>query len=219
MSLTLPCSTLEPCRETHSFCLPPPRHHILLLLYSDCGHALIWDKRTGAAVRALRGDRRIVNCVESHPHDPVLATSGIDYSIKLWSPCAPPSCGAERRWAGHPSCLPDEAGDGSSLAEPLASDVNSLASVLERNAATLGGGGGGGDRGGSAGGQEGAFAAVMQGMQFRLLRALVAHREDAVDIFGREAGVEGGEWRGGAGNGEEDGEEGGDDSIGSSLDE
>ena len=200
-----------------SFFLPAPRHHILLLLYSDCGHALIWDKRTGAAVRALRGDRRIVNCVESHPYDPVLATSGIDYSIKLWSPCAPPS-GAERRWAGHPSCLPDEAGDGSSLA----SDVHSLASVLERNAATLGGGGGGGDSGGSGGGQEGAFAAVMQGMQFRLLRALVAHREDAVDIFGREAGAGNGEEGGGGGgegDGGEDEEEEGDDSIGSSLDE
>ena len=30
----------------------------------------------------------MVNCVQPHPTDPILATSGIDYDVKLWSPTA-----------------------------------------------------------------------------------------------------------------------------------
>ena len=29
-----------------------------------------------------------MNCVQPHPTDPILATSGIDYDVKLWSPTA-----------------------------------------------------------------------------------------------------------------------------------
>lgn len=29
-----------------------------------------------------------VNCLEPHPHIPVLATSGLDHDVKLWSPSA-----------------------------------------------------------------------------------------------------------------------------------
>jgi hypothetical protein len=32
--------------------------------------------------------RHVVNCVSPHPFLPLLATSGIDYDIKLWSPTA-----------------------------------------------------------------------------------------------------------------------------------
>ena len=32
--------------------------------------------------------RHVVNCVQPHPTLPVLATSGIDYDIKLWFPTA-----------------------------------------------------------------------------------------------------------------------------------
>ena len=30
--------------------------------------------------------RHVVNCVQPHPTDPYLATSGIDYDVKLWAP-------------------------------------------------------------------------------------------------------------------------------------
>jgi WD repeat-containing protein 42A len=30
-----------------------------------------------------------VNCLEPHPHTPVLATSGLDHDVKVWSPSAP----------------------------------------------------------------------------------------------------------------------------------
>jgi WD40 repeat protein len=42
---------------------------------------------TGALVTALRGDRYVVNCIDSHPTAPLLASCGIDATVKLWSPC------------------------------------------------------------------------------------------------------------------------------------
>lgn len=53
---------------------------------SDCGHIFIWKKKGGEIVRVMEGDRRIVNQVESHPNIPVLASSGLEKSIKLWVP-------------------------------------------------------------------------------------------------------------------------------------
>ncbi|XP_072035667.1 DDB1- and CUL4-associated factor 6-like [Amphiura filiformis] len=55
---------------------------------SDCGHVFIWDRHTSELVMLLEGDRHVVNCVQPHPFDAVLATSGIDYDIKLWAPLA-----------------------------------------------------------------------------------------------------------------------------------
>ncbi|XP_037080420.1 DDB1- and CUL4-associated factor 6-like [Pollicipes pollicipes] len=55
---------------------------------SDCGHVFIWDRHSGRLVTILEADRHVVNCVQPHPLDPVLATSGIDYDIKLWAPLA-----------------------------------------------------------------------------------------------------------------------------------
>lgn len=44
---------------------------------SDCGHLFIWSKRDGVLRHCLKGDSRIVNCVEPHPQLPfTLATSG-----------------------------------------------------------------------------------------------------------------------------------------------
>jgi hypothetical protein len=42
---------------------------------------------TGALITALRGDRYVVNCIDSHPTAPLLASCGIDATVKLWSPC------------------------------------------------------------------------------------------------------------------------------------
>ncbi|KAI4366549.1 hypothetical protein MLD38_022412 [Melastoma candidum] len=56
---------------------------------SDDGRWFIWEKRTGRLVKMLLGDEAVVNCVQCHPFDCVVATSGIDNTIKLWSPTAP----------------------------------------------------------------------------------------------------------------------------------
>lgn len=59
-----------------------------ILSGSDCGHMFAWDRDTGELVMMMEADRHVVNCVQPHPHDPILATSGIDYDVKLWSPTA-----------------------------------------------------------------------------------------------------------------------------------
>ncbi|KAH9639958.1 hypothetical protein HF086_008053 [Spodoptera exigua] len=54
---------------------------------SDCSYIYIWDKKTESIVQWLVGDiHGVVNCVESHPKCPVLATSGLDKDIKIWMP-------------------------------------------------------------------------------------------------------------------------------------
>ncbi|XP_027353621.1 WD and tetratricopeptide repeats protein 1 isoform X2 [Abrus precatorius] len=56
---------------------------------SDDGRWFIWEKRTGRLVKMLNGDESVVNCVQCHPFDFVVATSGIDSTIKIWTPTAP----------------------------------------------------------------------------------------------------------------------------------
>ncbi|XP_057533698.1 protein ALTERED SEED GERMINATION 2 isoform X2 [Amaranthus tricolor] len=56
---------------------------------SDDGRWFIWEKKTGRLVKMLCGDEAVVNCVQSHPFDSVVATSGIDSTIKIWTPIAP----------------------------------------------------------------------------------------------------------------------------------
>ncbi|XP_077262259.1 DDB1- and CUL4-associated factor 8-like isoform X2 [Temnothorax americanus] len=54
---------------------------------SDCGNIFIWDKNTEAVVQWMPGDDQgVVNCLEGHPHIPILATSGLDYDVKIWEP-------------------------------------------------------------------------------------------------------------------------------------
>ncbi|XP_050562052.1 DDB1- and CUL4-associated factor 8 isoform X4 [Spodoptera frugiperda] len=54
---------------------------------SDCSYIYIWDKKTESIVQWLVGDLSgVVNCVESHPKCPVLATSGLDKDVKIWMP-------------------------------------------------------------------------------------------------------------------------------------
>ncbi|KAL8261506.1 hypothetical protein R6Q59_025555 [Mikania micrantha] len=55
---------------------------------SDDGRWFIWEKSTGRLVKMLAGDGTVVNCVQSHPFDCVVATSGIDNTIKIWTPLA-----------------------------------------------------------------------------------------------------------------------------------
>lgn len=58
---------------------------------SDCGHIFIWDRATADLCMLLRGDDHVVNCVQPHPTLPYLASSGIDYDVKIWAPvgCEP----------------------------------------------------------------------------------------------------------------------------------
>lgn len=55
---------------------------------SDCGHVFVWDRYTCEVVMLLLADSHVVNCIQPHPSLPLLATSGIDHNVKLWSPLA-----------------------------------------------------------------------------------------------------------------------------------
>lgn len=53
---------------------------------SDDGSIFFWDRKTTNNIRILKGDSSIVNCVQPHPTCCLLATSGIEHRIRLWSP-------------------------------------------------------------------------------------------------------------------------------------
>ncbi|KAI9823882.1 MAG: hypothetical protein M1832_002199 [Thelocarpon impressellum] len=53
---------------------------------SDSGHVFIWDKKTSELINILEGDGEVVNVVQGHPYEPMLAVSGIDHTIKIFSP-------------------------------------------------------------------------------------------------------------------------------------
>jgi len=53
---------------------------------SDCGHIFIWERQGGRLVMLLQADEHVVNCLQPHPTEPLLASSGIDHDIKLWAP-------------------------------------------------------------------------------------------------------------------------------------
>lgn len=53
---------------------------------SDDGNLFIFERPSGAVVDVLNADKSIVNCVQPHPYICLLASSGIDHEIRLWSP-------------------------------------------------------------------------------------------------------------------------------------
>lgn len=52
---------------------------------SDCGRIMVWEKDTAKLVMAFPADDRVVNCFAPNPCNYSLASSGIDYDIKLWA--------------------------------------------------------------------------------------------------------------------------------------
>ena len=61
---------------------------------SDDGRVFIYEADSGALVRALTADDEVANCVCPHPHEAVLATSGIETAVRLWAPGGTPTEGA-----------------------------------------------------------------------------------------------------------------------------
>lgn len=53
---------------------------------SDDGNFFIWDRHTTKRLNILEGDGEVVNVVQGHPYEPMLAVSGIDHTIKIFSP-------------------------------------------------------------------------------------------------------------------------------------
>lgn len=63
---------------------------------SDCGRIFIWRKKDGELLRAMEADKHVVNCIESHPHMPLMASSGIETDIKIWTPGGTEELGSPR---------------------------------------------------------------------------------------------------------------------------
>lgn len=56
---------------------------------SDDGRIFVWSKKTGKLLNTVRGDKRVVNCLQPHPFSKfLLAASGIDNTIKIFMPTA-----------------------------------------------------------------------------------------------------------------------------------
>jgi nuclear receptor interaction protein len=51
---------------------------------SDSGHCFIWDRKTTEVVNILEGDGEVVNVVQGHPYEPMIAVSGIDSTVKIF---------------------------------------------------------------------------------------------------------------------------------------
>ncbi|PRW39165.1 WD and tetratricopeptide repeats 1-like [Chlorella sorokiniana] len=60
---------------------------------SDDGRVFIFRTATGECIRVFTADEDVANAVQPHPHLPVLATSGIESTVKLWSPEGEPTTG------------------------------------------------------------------------------------------------------------------------------
>lgn len=52
---------------------------------SDDGAFYIWDKNSTNLIKAVYGDMQILNCLQPHPSICMLATSGIEPAVKIWS--------------------------------------------------------------------------------------------------------------------------------------
>ncbi|KAJ6648158.1 WD and tetratricopeptide repeats protein 1, partial [Pseudolycoriella hygida] len=55
---------------------------------SDDGHFFIWERPSNMITSIYKADMTIVNCVQPHPFICLMATSGLDNEIRLWSPQA-----------------------------------------------------------------------------------------------------------------------------------
>ncbi|PWA62877.1 DDB1- and CUL4-associated factor 8 [Artemisia annua] len=55
---------------------------------SDCGRMFIWRKSDSELIRVMEADKQVVNCIEAHPRTTMLASSGLERDIKIWTPSA-----------------------------------------------------------------------------------------------------------------------------------
>ena len=76
------CNTTTDIKEANFF----GSNGQFIVAGSDDGSFFIWDRNTTNIARVLRGDDSIVNCLQSHPNCCLLASSGIDPVVRLWSP-------------------------------------------------------------------------------------------------------------------------------------
>lgn len=93
---------------------------------SDCGHVFFWERKTESIVQfLLADDNGVVNCLEPHPQLPFLATSGLDWDVKIWVP----SCEEEPTLSGLAQTIKENKRSGWAN-HPDSSESQSLPQVL-----------------------------------------------------------------------------------------
>jgi len=75
------CNTTTDIKEANFLC-----NDQYIMAGSDDGKFFIWNRETANIERVLIGDDHIVNCLQSNPFAPILATSGIDPVVRIWQP-------------------------------------------------------------------------------------------------------------------------------------
>lgn len=76
------CNTTTDIKEANFF----GNDSNYIIAGSDDGNFFIWERPTNIITEVFNGDKSIVNCVQPHPYICLLATSGIDHEVRLWSP-------------------------------------------------------------------------------------------------------------------------------------
>lgn len=76
------CNTTTDIKEANFF----GNDGQFIIAGSDDGSFFVWEKKTSNLVHVMRGDESIVNCLQPHPYICLLASSGIDPYVRLWSP-------------------------------------------------------------------------------------------------------------------------------------
>jgi nuclear receptor interaction protein len=91
---------------------------------SDDGNFFIWDRKTTKILNILEGDGEVVNVVQGHPYEPMIACSGIDSTVKIFGP------GGDNRER-------TKAAQGIDVANPAGSAHSSLRFGIRRRARQL----------------------------------------------------------------------------------
>lgn len=76
------CNTTTDIKEANFF----GNDSNYIIAGSDDRNFFIWERTTNLISEVYRADGNIVNCVQPHPTTCLLATSGIDSTVKIWSP-------------------------------------------------------------------------------------------------------------------------------------
>lgn len=121
---------------------------------SDDGRVFIFRTATGECIRVFTADEDVANAVQPHPHLPVLATSGIESTVKLWSPEGEPTTGGnigeavrrnQERLKEGPTVL---RGIDPRIIAALTDNPELLRALVQRATQRPGSGGEGGEQGG-----------------------------------------------------------------------
>ena len=132
------CNTTTDIKEANFF----GSNGQFIVAGSDDGSFFIWDRNTTNIARVLRGDDSIVNCLQAHPSCCLLASSGIDPVVRLWSPRPDDGIKDEREVSDS---------DNAAFANQRRMNADPLEVMLMNMGYRVRGGGGGGGTGGDSG--------------------------------------------------------------------